>query len=108
MCSALILVNVLIFALPMSTTQVVISGLTGVSIIFFKAFGAKVDWFIIELCLWIICPILGMCLAYLAKILLEKHIVNHEHCRKRVLILTPYYMAAASYLMIAFPLTKNY
>ena len=34
MCSALILVNVLIFALPMSTTQVVISGLTGVSIIF--------------------------------------------------------------------------
>ena len=35
MCSALILVNVLIFALPMSTTQVVISGLTGVSVIFF-------------------------------------------------------------------------
>ena len=108
MCSALILVNVLIFALPMSTTQVVISGLTGVSVIFFHAFGAQVQWFILELCLWIICPILGMLLAYGVKILIEKHILNHEHCRKRVLIITPYYMTMASYLMIAAPLTKNF
>lgn len=108
MCSALILVNVLIFALPMSTTQVVISGLTGVSIIFFSAFGAELRWFLIELGLWIVCPILGMLLAYFAKRMIEKHILNHEDCRKRVLIMTPYYMTGASYMMIAAPLTKNY
>ena len=65
MCSALILVNVLIFAIPLSTTQVVISGLTGVSIIFFSSVGARLRWFFIELLLWIVAPILGMLLALL-------------------------------------------
>jgi len=65
MCSALILVNVLIFAIPLSTTQVVISGLTGVSIIFFSSVGAHLKWFFIELLLWIVAPILGMLLALL-------------------------------------------
>ena len=75
MCSALILVNVLIFALPMSTTQVVISGLTGVSIIFFSAIDAELTWFLYELCLWITAPIAGMLLAVLAKHQMEKHIL---------------------------------
>ena len=77
MCSALILVNVLIFALPMSTTQVVISGLTGVSIIYFSAIDADLNWFILELSLWIIAPMLGMLIAIIAKKLFEKHILNH-------------------------------
>lgn len=51
---------------------------------------------------------MGMCLAYVAKVLIEQHILNHEHCRKRVLIMTPYYMTMTSYLMIGAPLTKNY
>ena len=75
MCSALILVNVLIFALPMSTTQVVISGLTGVSIIYFAAINAELEWFLLELTLWVVAPILGMLLAILAKKLFEKHIL---------------------------------
>ena len=37
MCSAFIMLNVLIFALPMSSTQIVISGLTGASLIYFTA-----------------------------------------------------------------------
>lgn len=108
MCSALILVNVLIFALPMSTTQVVISGLTGVSIIFFSAIDAKLTWFIEELILWIIAPILGMGLAALIKYLMEKHILNHPDCRKRILVMTPYYMTLTFYLMLGVPLTKNF
>ena len=108
MCSALILVNVLIFALPMSTTQVVISGLTGVSIIFFSAFGAELQWFVEELCLWIIAPVLGMALAALAKHLMEKHILNHPDCRKRILVMTPYYMTLTFYMMLGVPLTKNF
>ena len=108
MCSALILVNVLIFALPMSTTQVVISGLTGVSIIFFSAIDAQLTWFIEELILWIFAPILGMGLATLIKNLLEKHILSHPDCRKRILVMTPYYMTLTFYLMLGVPLTKNF
>ena len=108
MCSALILVNVLIFALPMSTTQVVISGLTGVSIIFFSAIDAELEWFIKDLALWIIAPILGMLLAWLCKRLVEKHILSHPESRKRILIATPYYMTFTFYLMLVVPLTKNF
>jgi phosphate/sulfate permease len=36
MCSSLIMICILIFTLPMSTTQVVISGLTGISLIYFN------------------------------------------------------------------------
>ena len=108
MCSALILVNVLIFALPMSTTQVVISGLTGVSIIFFSAIDAELTWYIEELVLWIIAPVLGMVLAYLFKYMMEKHILSHPDCRKRILVMTPYYMTFTFYMMLVVPLTKNF
>ena len=108
MCSALILVNVLIFALPMSTTQVVISGLTGVSVIFFAAIDAELTWFLKDLALWIVAPILGMALASFAKTLIDKHIFNHSDCRKRILIIQPYYMTVTFYLMLGVPLTKNF
>ena len=90
MCSALILVNVLIFALPMSTTQVVISGLTGVSFIFFQAIGADVYWFIEELLMWMLCPLCGMALAWVAHEFINKHIFNHREARKRVILFLPY------------------
>ena len=58
--------------------------------------------------MWFVCPIVGMGIAYVAKKLIEEHVLDHEHCRKRVLIMTPYYMSIASYMMIGAPLTKNY
>ena len=61
-----------------------------------------------ELGLWIVAPIIGMITAYIFKNLVEKHILNHPECRKRILILTPYYMTLTFYLMLAVPLTKNY
>ena len=61
-----------------------------------------------ELGLWIVAPIIGMITAYILKNLCEQHILNHPECRKRILILTPYYMTLTFYLMLAVPLTKNY
>ena len=46
MCSALIMINILIFSLPMSSTQVVISGLTGVVLIYFNAEESNRLWFL--------------------------------------------------------------
>ena len=63
--SCLILINVLIFALPMSTTQVVISGLTGVAFIYFPTETGYPMWFFYEVGMWIVCPIGGMALAWL-------------------------------------------
>lgn len=34
--------------------------------------------------------------------------MGHTECRKRILIMTPYYMTIAFYLMLGVPLTKNY
>ena len=108
MCSAFILVNVLIFALPMSTTQVVISGLTGVSVIFFSAVEANLGWFIQEIALWVSCPIAGMLVSYSMHKLMKKHIFDSKNARKRVLIMTPYQMTISFYLMFGFALTKSY
>ena len=49
-----------------------------------------------------------MLLAHLAKSLMEKHILNHPDCRKRILVMTPYYMTLTFYMMLGVPLTKNF
>ena len=74
MCSALILVNVLIFALPMSTTQVVISGLIGVSLIYFSAVSDHISWFILEIVLWTFFPIIGMAMSYVTNRAFKKYV----------------------------------
>lgn len=108
MCSALILVNVLIFALPMSTTQVVISGLTGVSLIYFSAYGAHVAWFIEELCMWVLMPILGMTLSWISHSLIQKKIFRHKEARRRMVLFMPYQMTASCYFMFAMAVSKIY
>ena len=81
MCSSLILVNVLIFALPMSTTQVVISGLTGISLIFFVGLEIKYEWFLFEVLMWIFVPIGGLVLSYLMYKLIHRYIFNSVRAR---------------------------
>ena len=49
-----------------------------------------------------------MGLAALAKHMMEKHIMNHQDCRKRILVMTPYYMTLTFYMMLGVPLTKNF
>ncbi len=72
MCSALIMINILIFALPMSTTQVVISGLASITLIYLPASDQNVSWFGWEIAMWIIMPILGLALANLTHTLVKK------------------------------------
>jgi phosphate/sulfate permease len=64
MCSALIMLTVLIFALPLSSTQLVISGLTGISLIYFTSSETEVSWFFEEILMWILMPIFAMALSY--------------------------------------------
>ena len=97
----------LIFALPMSTTQVVISGLTGVSFIFFPTETGYPMWFFYETAMWVACPIGGMILAWLLHSLVEKHIFQHPEARRRLTILLPWQMFGSTYLMFTVALTKN-
>jgi phosphate/sulfate permease len=63
MSSALIMMNVTIFALPMSSTQIMFSGLAGVTIAAFWSIEeeiVKVEWLIIELIIWIFSPIIAV------------------------------------------------
>jgi len=64
MCSAFILLNVLIFALPMSSTQIVISGLTGISLIYFTSSETDITWFYEEVLMWLMMPLIAMGLCY--------------------------------------------
>jgi len=74
MCSAMILVNVVIFKLPMSSTQVVISGLTGVSLIYLTNELTTSIWFLIEIMIWVLIPLICICMVYFAQNLVRTHI----------------------------------
>lgn len=74
MCSALIMINILIFALPMSTTQVVISGLASITLIYLPNTSKDMSWFGFELLMWVSLPVVGLFLTNLSYNLVKKHI----------------------------------
>ena len=104
----LFLVFVLIFALPLSSTHVVISGLTGVSLIYYTDSEANHRWFAIEVLLWILTPFLSTGLTWICYKLVQKHIFNHPNARKRVVIATPWYITFCLTFMFTIGVTKNY
>ena len=108
MCSALIMINILIFALPMSSTQVVISGLTGIALIYFTKSESNRIWFLKELLMWIFMPIVGMVLTYFAHGWINRTVFNHPEARKRIIILIPYQICFSFSIMFFVALTKNY
>jgi len=107
-CSALIMINILIFALPMSSTQVVISGLTGVALIYFNDQETNKIWFLKELVIWIFMPIVGMIMTYFSHKWLNSSIFNHPKARKRIIVLIPYQICFSFSIMFFVALTKNY
>ena len=107
LCSALILVCVLIFSLPMSTTQVVISGLTGVALIFFPNITGDPSWFMQEIAMWCVVPIGGILLAHGFHTIIQKNIFDHPEARRRITILIPYQMLITTYFMVIVALMKN-
>ena len=108
MCSMLFLINVLIFALPMSSTHVVISGLMGTSVIFYTENESNHIWFLEEFFAWFITPYLGMGMTLGCYTLVKKHIFEHPNARKRVVKLIPWYITLTSMLMFYIPMFKNY
>jgi len=102
------MINILIFALPMSSTQVVISGLTGIALIYFTKSESNRIWFLKELLMWIFMPIVGMIMTYYAHGWVNSNIFNHREARKKIIVLIPYQICFSFSVMFFVVLTKNY
>jgi len=110
LCSMLFLINVLIFALPISSTHVVISGLTGSSLIYYTAESTAGNrlWFAEEMGMWAITPFLAILLSLLCHSCVKKHIMEHPDARKRVVMLLPWYITLVLWIMFTIVMTKNW
>jgi len=86
----MIMICILIFKWPISTTQVVISGLFGISLIYFDSAKEGLNWFFTEAILWMTIPFVGLIVSYACHELIKTQIFEHKDARKRVIILTPY------------------
>lgn len=69
MSSCLIMINVTIFALPLSSTIVMFSGLSGVTLMAFSSYEHLDDlvitrWLIAEGLIWVFTPLIAMALTY--------------------------------------------
>ncbi len=63
------MMNVTIFALPMSSTHIMFSGLAGVTLMAFRDYDklnelVKTKWLIIEAFIWMFSPIISMGMTY--------------------------------------------
>lgn len=71
MATCLIMMNVTIFALPMSSTYITFSGLTAAAFMAFGLLSNSSDpylnplWLIGELIIWIVSPFVSMALTYI-------------------------------------------
>jgi phosphate/sulfate permease len=61
-----------------------------------------------EVLLWIFFPMIGMLMSYLVNRALKKYVFSSSDARKKILIMTPYYITFSIYMMCAFTLSKNY
>lgn len=106
MCSAFIMLGILIFALPMSSTQIVISGLTGISLIYFSE--ANTTWFFEEILMWACGPIIAMTLSFFVWKGIQKHIYAHEDAQKRIVKIMPLQITFTFTVMFGCIMLKNY
>ena len=94
MCSALMMVNVTIFALPMSSTQIVFSGLTGIAIVFLSESNGNslvdVKWVSLELMFWVLTPIFAMLISWGMWTLIETKIYKKRNARISIIKMIPY------------------
>ena len=63
------MINVTIFALPLSSTIVMFSGLTGATFVAFWDYSGlnslvETGWLITEALIWVLSPIVAICLTY--------------------------------------------
>lgn len=113
MSSALIMMNVTIFALPMSSTHIMFSGLAGVTLMAFRDSNqlfklVKTQWLIIEMLIWILTPIISMGLTYAMYLVLQKQIYERKDARKRVIKFIPYQVSLSFTLMFSVLIIKQF
>jgi len=92
----------------MSTTQVVISGLAAITLIYLPSEDQNASWFAVEVLMWVAMPVLGLLMSYFSHILVRKYIFEHSNARRRIIVLTPYYITFCAFIMFFMTLTKNY
>ena len=102
------MLNILMFALPLSSTQIVISGLAGVSLMYFTGDETNVIWFRNEAIIWCLMPLLGLSLSYGMSKLIKKHIYQSEDATQRVVKIIPYQITLSFTLMWWVAVYKNY
>ena len=84
------MLNITIFALPLSSTHIIFSGLTIVSIIFLPFIIGDKTWLIVEMVLWAVSPIASVVLVLVIHSLIQKYIFQTKDARKRVLVFIPF------------------
>lgn len=81
MSSALIMMNVTIFALPMSSTHIMFSGLAGVTLYAFRGYVrlnelVNTRWLVVETLIWVLSPVISMAITYLMYEVLSRFILR--------------------------------
>jgi len=58
--------------------------------------------------MWVAMPLLGLFTSYLSHIVVRKYIFENKNARRRIIVLTPYYITFCAFVMFFMFLTKNY
>jgi phosphate/sulfate permease len=93
MIAAFLMMVVTIFGLPMSSTQIVFSGLSAVSLKYFTGQDEVIinwQWLTAEFLIWIISPPMGILIAVLLKKLIQDKVINSPNARAQVLKMIPF------------------
>ncbi|CDW80953.1 phosphate permease [Stylonychia lemnae] len=130
MATCLMMINVTIFALPLSSTYIAFSGMTGASLFVFgfeteeqntntgnsansiesderknpnKISIVTADWLIGESLIWIFTPVLSVLLTYILHKAMKKFIFERQDARKRVIKITPYSIIFLISIVVTLP-----
>lgn len=79
MIAAFLMMVITIFGLPMSSTQIVFSGLAAISLKYFTGINEEIinwGWLSGEFIIWIISPPFGILIAVLLKKLIQTKVIN--------------------------------
>ena len=104
------LVNVTIFALPMSSTQIVFSGLTGIALIFLKGGqGEVVDakWLSLELMFWLLTPVAAVLISLGFAKIIELKIFSSRGARMKIIKFIPFQVSGTFSFMLFCCLMKD-
>jgi phosphate/sulfate permease len=101
------MLNVTIFALPLSATHIVFSGLTAVSIFFLNFIMEDIKWLLLEFISWILSPIICISITYGMYHYIQRHIFERADAKKRVLKFIPFQVSFTFSFMLLILIAKD-